>query len=143
LCPSAKSIILSSSIEVVSNHQPFLSVLMSNGPTGATGTPILAGPGISVPNVHGLGPTGQVDSGDAATAASLANKPTARGVLATCDGHVSDYRNLHIPKAVALANIYTTLTAAIPEGGEEVERPFSQYLAIIDNHNQFITAAGK
>jgi hypothetical protein len=94
---------------------------MSNGPAGMTGTPILAGPGISVPNVHGLGPTGQVDSHDAAIAASLANEPTAHSVLATCAGHVSDYRNLCIFKGVALANIYTILTAAIPEGGKEVE----------------------
>jgi hypothetical protein len=33
------------------------------------GTPILAGPGISVPNVHGTGSTGQAGSHDAAIAA--------------------------------------------------------------------------
>jgi hypothetical protein len=98
---------------------------MSNGPTGMMGTPILAGPGISVPNVYGTGSTGQAGSHDAAIAASLANEPTACSVLATCDGHVSDYRNLYISKAVALAYIHTTLTATMPEDSEEVEWPFS------------------
>jgi hypothetical protein len=62
--------------------------------------------------------------------------------LVTCDGHVSDYWNCHISKAAALAYIHTSLTNVLPEGSEAVEFPFSQYIAILENHDQFIAAAG-
>jgi hypothetical protein len=117
---------------------------MADGTTGTTGTPILGGPGVTASNtrITGSGRASALDV-DAFITASLAEEPAAASVLATCDGHVSDYRSLHVSKASALANIYTTLVGAIPEGGEAVEKPFSRYIGIIENHDQFIAAAGK
>ncbi|KAF8232797.1 hypothetical protein L208DRAFT_1560897 [Tricholoma matsutake] len=39
--------------------------------------------------------------------------------------------------------IHMTLTKVLPEGSEAVEWPFGQYIDILENHDQFIAAAGK
>ena len=113
---------------------------MSNGTAGTTGTPILGGPGIPASN---LGERTGVRDADPPVTATQGEELRSQGVLATCDGFVSDYRNLRISKAGALANIYATLVAEINEEGEAVERPFGRYIAILENHDQFIGAAGK
>ena len=56
---------------------------------------------------------------------NLPEAPVAHEVLATCDGHVSDYWNRRISKAAALAYIHTSLTNVLPEGSEAVEHPFA------------------
>jgi hypothetical protein len=96
---------------------------------------------------YGCGTTGILGSSGIAQAGATVvgnppEEPMAREVLATCDGHVSDYRNRRISKAAALAYIHTSLTSVLPEGGEAVERPFARYIAILENHDQFIAAAG-
>lgn len=64
------------------------------------------------------------------------------GAVGTCDGFVLEYQGRCISKASALVNIYTALQEVIPNN-DELKKPFNQYISIIENHNEFLLAAGK
>jgi hypothetical protein len=130
---SLKLIMLAS---LMSNQLLSTCMLMSNEATGSSRTPILSGPGISASNSSTPSTTG------ATVVGNPPEEPSAREVLVTCDGHVSDYWNSCISKAAALAYIHTSLANVLPEGSKAVECPFAQYIAILENHDQFIAAAG-
>jgi hypothetical protein len=111
----------SSAIEGAGTRDPLQATNQGQGAAGRTGTPILGGPKIPTSNLHTSGAAEGAGTRDVLQAANQGERATAQEILATCDKLVMDYRNLRISKAGALLQIYSALTLAIPEGGEDVE----------------------
>ncbi|KDR64970.1 hypothetical protein GALMADRAFT_82459 [Galerina marginata CBS 339.88] len=69
--------------------------------------------------------------------------PASVALLSACNAIVESFRGQKCSKSTALLSIHGILAKAIPNDPENLDKAFSRYLEIIDNHEAYVSRAEK